>query len=143
MTDIVIAATQRQLDDAFAVRVAVFVEEQHIPREEELDDLDATAIHCVGYEASVPVATGRLVAAEGYGKIGRMAVIPSHRRRGLGRQVLDALEHAAAGRGLSFVKLSAQLSAAGFYDGAGYARIGDVYDEVGIPHIAMEKRLHP
>ena len=143
MTVIVIASTQRQLDDAFAVRVAVFVDEQHIPREEELDELDATAVHCVAYEGDVPVAAGRLVVSDGYGKIGRMAVLPSHRGGGVGRSVLEALEREAASRALPMVKLSAQLSAAAFYDRAGYTRIGDVYDEVGIPHIAMEKRLQP
>src|SRR5438477_321255 len=139
--EIVIARTADQRDDAFAVRIAVFVEEQQIPREEELDDLDASAVHCVGYDDGVPVAAGRLVAADGYGKIGRMAVLPTHRGHGIGRAVLDKLEREAASRGLPMVKLSAQLSAAGFYDRAGYERVGDVYDEVGIPHIAMEKRL--
>ena len=139
--EIVIAKTEQQRDDAFAVRIAVFVEEQQIPREEELDDLDASAVHCVGYDDGVPVAAGRLVVADGYGKIGRMAVLPSHRGRGIGRAVLDELEREASARGLPMVKLSAQLPAAGFYDRAGYTRIGDIYDEVGIPHIAMEKRL--
>jgi predicted GNAT family N-acyltransferase len=139
--EITVVSTPQQRDDAFAVRIAVFVEEQQIPREEELDELDASAVHCVGYDDGKPVAAGRLVTAEGYGKIGRMAVLPSHRGRGIGRAVLDELEREAASRRLPMVKLSAQLSAAGFYDRAGYARVGDVYDEVGIPHIAMEKRL--
>src|SRR5438270_7086251 len=112
--EIVIAGTPEQREDAFAVRIAVFVEEQQIPREEELDDLDASAVHCVGYDDGKPIAAGRLVVADGYGKIGRMAVLPSHRRRGAGRQVLDELEREAAARGLAMVKLSAQLSAAGF-----------------------------
>src|SRR6266487_7024734 len=94
--EIVIAETRQQRDDAFAVRIAVFVEEQQIPREEELEDLDASAIHCVGYDDGKPVAAGRLVAADGHGKIGRMAVLPSHRGRGTGRAVLDELEREAA-----------------------------------------------
>src|SRR5205823_9283735 len=128
--EIVIAKTQQQRDDAFAVRIAVFVVEQQIPREEELDELDASAVHCVGYDDGEPVAAGRLVAADGHGKIGRMAVLPSHRGHGIGRAVLDELEREAALRGLPMVKLSAQLSAAGFYDHAGYTRVADAYDEV-------------
>src|SRR5689334_12615347 len=120
--EIVIVRTPKQRDDAFAVRIAVFVEEQQIPREEELDELDASAVHCVGYDAGDPVAAGRLVVADGYGKIGRMAVLPSHRGRGIGRAVLDELEREALCRGLPLAKLSAQLSAAGFYDRAGYTR---------------------
>jgi predicted GNAT family N-acyltransferase len=139
--DVVITGTQQQRDDAFAVRIAVFVDEQQIPREEELDDLDATAVHCVAYVDGTPVAAGRLVVTpDGYGKIGRMAVLKQHRGTGLGAAVLAALEREGAARGLREFHLNAQLSARGFYDRLGYAADGDIYDEVGIPHIAMVKR---
>jgi predicted GNAT family N-acyltransferase len=140
---IAIVETPRQRDDAFAVRIAVFVDEQQIPREEELDALDDTAVHCVGYADGRPVAAGRLVLSDdaSYGKIGRMAVLASHRGTGLGAQVLAALEREGIARGLTEFRLSAQLSARGFYDRAGYVADGDIYDEVGIPHIAMVKRV--
>jgi predicted GNAT family N-acyltransferase len=77
---------------------------------------------------------------DGYAKIGRMAVLAPHRKTGLGGRILEALEREGASRGIRLFRLSAQLSARGFYDRAGYAPVGDVYDEVGIPHIAMEKR---
>ncbi|MDP9238248.1 MAG: GNAT family N-acetyltransferase [Chloroflexota bacterium] len=139
MIEVVIASTQQQREDAFAVRIAVFVDEQRIPRKEELDELDATAVHCVGYDDGVPVAAGRLVLGEGYAKIGRMAVLARRRGRGIGALVLDALERAGVARGVRSFRLSAQLQARGFYDLRGYAAVGEVYDEVGIPHIAMEK----
>jgi len=138
--DVFIARTDEQRDDALRVRIAVFVEEQGIPREEELDDADATAVHCAGYDGGVPVAAGRLVMGDGEAKIGRMAVLASHRGRGLGRAVLVALEREGAARGARLFRLSAQLHAAGFYERAGYLRVGEVYDEVGIPHVGMEKR---
>lgn len=138
---VVIAENDAQREDAFAVRIAVFVEEQQIPREEELDDADATAVHCVGYVDGAPVAAGRLVVNDGYGKVGRMAVLASHRGTRMGARVLDALEREGVARGLREFRLSAQLSARGFYDRAGYSADGDVYDEVGIPHIAMVKVL--
>jgi predicted GNAT family N-acyltransferase len=137
----VIASASRQREDAFAVRIAVFVEEQGISREDELDELDATAVHCVGYDERTPVAAGRLIVADGYAKIGRMAVLAGHRGRGIGAQVLEVLERAGVERGIRHFKLSAQLHAEGFYRSCGYTPVGDVYDEVGIPHIAMEKRL--
>ena len=140
-TDAVIVENAAQREDAFAVRIAVFVDEQQIPREEELDDADATAVHCVAYVDGAPVAAGRLIVGDGYGKIGRMAVLASHRGTGLGAQVLEALEGEGVARGLREFRLSAQLSARGFYDRAGYVADGDVYDEVGIPHIAMVKRV--
>lgn len=137
--DVIIVTTPRQREDAFAVRIAVFVEEQQIPREEELDDADDTAIHCVGYLAGTPIAAGRLVIGEGYGKIGRMAVLRQHRGEHYGARILESLEREGAARGLSEFRLSAQLSAKGFYDRAGYTPVGDIYNEVDIPHIAMIK----
>jgi len=139
---IVIVSTAGEREDAVSVRIAVFVVEQGIPREEEIDEHDDSAIHCVGYVAGVAVAAGRLVISdEGYGKVGRMAVLAAHRSRGLGRLVLDGIELEAARRGIALLKLSAQLRARSFYERAGYDAVGDVYDEVGIAHIAMEKRL--
>jgi predicted GNAT family N-acyltransferase len=139
--DVRIANTPERVEDAFAVRIAVFVVEQQIPRDEELDELDVTATHAVGYLDGVPVAAGRLVPGDGYAKIGRMAVLREHRGHGYGAAILEAIEREARAAGVPQVRLSAQLRAAPFYERAGYAREGDVYDEVGIPHVAMWKRL--
>jgi predicted GNAT family N-acyltransferase len=136
---VVIAGTARERDDAFAVRIKVFVDEQGISRSEELDDFDASATHCVGYVDGSPVAAGRLLLFDGYAKIGRMAVLASHRGSGLGALVLDALEREAVVRGVRHFKLSAQLHARGFYERCGYTAHSDVYDDVGIPHVDMEK----
>jgi predicted GNAT family N-acyltransferase len=141
MIDVRIAATPEERDDAFAVRIAVFVDEQGIPRSEELDEHDASAVHCVAYEGGRPIAAGRLVVADGYGKIGRMAVLRERRRAGIGALVLAALEREAAARGVPEIRLSAQLRARAFYERNGYTAAGGVYDEVGIPHIAMVKWL--
>lgn len=138
---LIICRTGAERDDAFAVRIAVFVEEQQIPKSEELDEFDASAVHAVGYLDDAAVAAGRLVPGDGYAKIGRMAVLQEHRGRGYGAAILSALEREALARGLRELRLSAQLHAAAFYERAGYRRAGDVYDEVGIPHVAMSKKL--
>ncbi|MBF6599506.1 MAG: GNAT family N-acetyltransferase [Dehalococcoidia bacterium] len=139
--DVVVARTPEERDAAFRVRIAAFVVEQRIPRAEELDALDATATHAVGYVDGKPVAAGRLVLDGMQAKIGRMAVLKEHRGRGYGTAILAALEREARARGLRRCRLSAQVHAAGFYERAGYTRLGDVYDEVGIPHVGMEKAL--
>ena len=141
MIEVLIVSTPQQREDAFAVRIAVFVDEQQIPAEKELDEQDAVAVHCVGYDDGTPIAAGRLLLADGNAKIGRMAVLASYRRTGIGAQVLEALESEGVARGVRHFKLSAQLHARSFYERYGYVAVGDVYDEVGIPHIAMEKLL--
>jgi YbgC/YbaW family acyl-CoA thioester hydrolase len=129
--------------DAQRVRTAVFVEEQGIAREDEWDAADATCLHAVAYNRlGQPVATGRLLAGgPGVGKIGRMAVHRVLRGTGVGREVLQALTSAARHRGDHTLRLSAQRTAEGFYRRLGYQPVGEVYDEVGIPHIDMEMRL--
>lgn len=125
------------------LRVAVFVHEQGVPRELEMDVHDPLARHVVVSNGlGQPVATGRLVShAPGVGRIGRMAVDRSLRGTGVGRQVLDALVDAARTRGDHAVVLHAQCHAQGFYARAGFEPEGEVYDEAGIDHITMRRSL--
>ena len=124
---------------AAPIRFAVFVGEQKVPPEIELDEMDETALHAVAFDAAGrPVGTGRLLAD---GKIGRMAVVPEMRRRGVGAQILEALVGEARRRGLAGVKLSAQVAAVGFYRAHGFVAEGEVYEEAGIPHRIMRRSL--
>jgi YbgC/YbaW family acyl-CoA thioester hydrolase len=129
--------------EAAAVRRAVFIDEQGIAVEDEWDEADAQAIHAVvSNPLGQALATGRLLSAgPGVARIGRMAVLRAMRGTGLGRRVLLHLMDAARARGDEVVRLSAQRSAEGFYQGMGFTAIGAPYDEVGIPHIEMEMRL--
>lgn len=128
---------------AKALRTAVFVREQRIPAEMAGDASDAMALHAVAFNRfGMPVATGRLLQpAPQVGQIGRMAVHQAVRGSGVGRSVLDALVDAARARGDTEALLHAQTSAMAFYARAGFSSRGDVFDEAGIPHIEMSRRL--
>ncbi|MDP3252742.1 MAG: YbgC/FadM family acyl-CoA thioesterase [Hydrogenophaga sp.] len=130
-------------DDAGAIRTAVFVQEQRIPKELEWDEADAVAVHAVAYNRlGRPVATGRLLpSAAGVGRIGRMAVDRTLRGSRLGRDVLFALMDAARARGDAELMLHAQQSAIGFYRRLGYQNRGEPFEEAGIPHQEMVIRL--
>lgn len=134
-------------EGASAVRRAVFIQEQGIDESEEWDDDDPKAFHVViRSRAGLNTATGRLILpksiqADLVGKIGRMAVIKSARSTGVGSLVLAALLNEAKRRGLERIDISAQVSAQSFYERAGFEPVGEVYDEVGIPHQAMRKTL--
>ncbi|MEX8194896.1 GNAT family N-acetyltransferase [Comamonas guangdongensis] len=131
--------------DAERLRMAVFVREQGVPREIEIDEFDPVARHVVLFNAlNQPVATGRLVSdAPGVGRIGRMAVDRSVRGGRWGRMVLDSLMAAARDRGDREIVLHAQRHAEAFYLRAGFAPVGEPYEEAGIPHITMRKVLTP
>ena len=129
--------------DATAIRCEVFVKEQHIPRELEWDEDDATALHAVACNRlGQAVATGRLLPSTGgVAKIGRMAVLRVLRGCGFGEQVLLALMAVARERGDREVVLHAQRSAEHFYAAHGYRPRGEPFDEAGIAHIEMTTTL--
>jgi YbgC/YbaW family acyl-CoA thioester hydrolase len=126
-------------EDAARVRTEVFVEEQKIPREDEWDEADHTALHAVLFNRlGMTLATGRLLQHEaGVGRIGRMAVNRILRGANYGRDILQALLKAAAERGDHEVMLHAQQSAIGFYSRLGFVPRGAPFDEVGIAHQEM------
>jgi YbgC/YbaW family acyl-CoA thioester hydrolase len=125
------------------LRMDVFVKEQGVPAEMEMDEWDPVCRHVVAVNhLGHCVATGRLITeAPGVGRIGRMAVSRELRGARVGRQVLDALVAAAQARGDREVVLHAQVHAQSFYARAGFVPEGQVYDEAGIDHITMRRVL--
>jgi predicted GNAT family N-acyltransferase len=116
--------------EAQPIREAVFVAEQGVPPEIELDDWDECSEHAIAYDrAGRPVGTGRLLPD---GHIGRMAVRSESRGSGIER---------ARARGMRRVALNAQTHAAPFYARFGFAVAGQAFMEAGIPHVAMEREL--
>lgn len=125
--------------DAMAVRHAVFVQEQHVPPELEMDDQDERCVHAVAYdESGTPVGTGRLLPDA---HIGRMAVLAAYRRDGVGSRLLSALVNEARRRKYMEVVLSAQLHALDFYARHGFVAEGEVYLDAGIQHVTMRHAL--
>lgn len=126
-------------DLACAIRFEVFVEEQQVPPDEELDEMDEKCLHALAFDQQgVAVATGRLLPD---GHIGRMAVRRSEREKGVGAAVLRALTEAAQARGFKEVVLGAQLHARGFYLKQGFVAFGKVFLDANIEHVMMKKAL--
>jgi len=123
---------------AVPIRFSVFVEEQGVPLEMELDQADADALHAVAFDDGEAVGTGRLLPD---GRIGRMAVLKAWRGRGIGGQILQRLMDRARERGDREVVLAAQVSASAFYRAHGFTEQGPEYLEAGIRHRDMRRRL--
>ncbi len=123
-----------------AVRVVVFVQEQHVPVDIEMDDRDALCMHVLARHKRRPVGTGR-IDIEKQGKIGRVAVLPEYRGRGMGKALMVALEAMAQRAGLGRVWVHAQVSAQGFYERQGYVAQGETFLEADIVHCRMTKPL--
>jgi len=127
------------------IRSDVFIAEQRIPAELEWDDADESALHAVVYNRlGQPVATGRLLQhGPGVAKIGRVAVHKVLRGSRVGARLMNELMDAARARGDHEAMLLAQRSAEAFYRGLGFTVRGDEFDEAGIAHIEMARRLDP
>jgi len=123
---------------AAPIRFAVFVEEQGVPIDIELDGQDVLSVHALVFDEDKPVATGRLLPD---GHIGRMAVLKDWRRRGIGALMLQSLMQRAKERGYTEVALSAQVQAVPFYRAHGFEAEGEEYLEAGIKHLTMKRRL--
>lgn len=122
------------------IRDTVFVEEQRVPIEIERDDIDPACIHVLARDADgAPIGTGRLSPS---GKIGRMAVLPGWRGRGVGRALLQQLIGHARNEGRRELVLNAQASAESFYALDGFLPVGERFEEAGIEHQAMRRVLN-
>lgn len=153
--EVSVIRTPEAMRDALGVRFRVFVEEQHVPIEEEVDAFDdrpgerEDVVHVLLRQAGEPVATARLLLghdgpdqqSEGYPHIGRVAVLAEHRGSGLGRVVMEALHEEARRRGARGTTLAAQLHAIPFYERLGYVARGPVYLDAGIEHRDMDLRF--
>ena len=138
---IVAIGTPGQMKAAHEIRRRVFIEEQNVPEEIELDEDDAHAFHALATLDGKPVGCGRFVEYGDHVKIGRMAVLANLRTSGIGREILEFLMREARERGYRRAVLHAQLGAEGFYLKNGYLAIGEVFEEAGIPHRKMERAL--
>ena len=124
---------------ATAIRHQVFVVEQQVPAEIELDEFDAVSLHALAHDAhGAAVGTGRLLPD---GHIGRMAVLQHARGAGVGAALLRALMEAARARGQREVMLNAQTHAMPFYEHFGFVAHGEEFDDAGIAHRAMRREL--
>ena len=131
------------LEDAFDVRVDVFVEGQDVAEDLEMDGKDEAARHVVAYDGDEAVGTARLRCPDpGVGKIERVAVREDYRGRGVGTALMDAVEALAREEGLERAVLHAQTRVEDFYDSLGYTRTSDeIFEDAGMPHVEMAKDL--
>lgn len=125
--------------EASPIRMEVFVQEQKVPLEEEVDAMDAVSDHAVAFDSTgAAIGTGRLLPD---GHIGRMSVRKLARGLGVGSAILRALVERARKRNLHAVALHAQTHARDFYVQHGFVAEGDAFDEANIPHILMRRNL--
>jgi predicted GNAT family N-acyltransferase len=146
-----VVSTAAEMAEALALRRAVFIEEQGVPEEIEIDEFDddparvTSAVHVLLRRGGTAIATGRLLldGHDGAAHIGRVAVRRDLRRQGHGRALMEALHDVARARGCAGIVLAAQTHAIGFYERLGYVARGEVFFDAGIEHRWMDLQLAP
>lgn len=141
MIEIKKVSTKEEMDQVFDIRREVFIKEQGVPEEIEMDELDAEAVHVLAVVNGVPAGCGRLLRIGNDAKIGRVAVRKDMRRMGIGDGICRLLISMARDSGAEKIIANAQLTAEGFYSKLGFVRDSDVFMEAGIEHVRMVRAV--
>ena len=144
--DVRIVETDAELNACIDLRRSVFVEEQGVPEDREIDGLDGEATHLLAWDG-YPVGTARIreyhpdEGDERVAKVERVAVEQSRRGEGIGRALMAHVEAYAADAGYDRIRLDAQVPVVEFYEHLEYTVTSEEFEDAGIPHRTMEKRL--
>jgi len=138
---VTIVQTREEFEACCAIRKTVFVEEQAVPLELELDEYDNAATHFLLRDGAVPLATARMLDKHGLAKIGRVAVLKEARGRGLGLVLMYSVLDEARRQGFAEAVLDSQTYAIPFYERLGFVAEGNEFDDAGIPHYLMRRLL--
>ncbi|KAB2337244.1 GNAT family N-acetyltransferase [Cytobacillus depressus] len=139
--EVKVVKNEQELQDAFSVRKTVFIEEQKVSEEEEMDQFDDTAVHFVQYDGNQPIGAGRFRTIDRVGKVERICVIKEKRKTGAGKAIMQKIEEYAKKHEIPVLKLNAQTHAIPFYSGLGYEIISEEFLDAGIPHRTMQKLM--
>ncbi|WP_026693468.1 GNAT family N-acetyltransferase [Peribacillus kribbensis] len=133
--------TEQELEKAYSIRKQVFVEEQKVPLEEEIDEYENDSIHFLLYADGIPAGAGRFRVLNGIGKVERICVLSSLRKKGSGKAIMAGIETYAKEQGITDLKLNAQTQAIPFYEKLGYRVASEEFMDAGIPHRTMVKTV--
>ena len=137
-TTAIICDYESRTKEICAIRYEVFIDEQNVPEELEIDGLDGEAKHVLAFVDEAPIGTGRILSD---GHIGRVAVLKKYRRQGSGKLIMKELIKWAQDMNLEKVWLSSQWHAHSFYLDLGFVCVGEIYKEAEIDHIKMYRAL--
>ena len=141
MSEMIISSvtTEAEREICYHLRHVVFVEEQGVPVELEIDEHDdKDAYHFLGLIDGEPAETARICVFGDKAKIQRVVVMKAFRGRNLGRQLMQHLmDFARANKLAPQIALDAQTYAVAFYESLGFETTGEEFDDAGIAHIHM------
>ena len=139
---------KEELDLGFALRIEVFVKEQNVPIELELDEKDYSenTVHIGYFDDDKLIGIARLIDLDkDVIHIGRVVIDKEYRGKGIGRKLIIGCENITKQilKKEIIIELSAQIQAEKFYESLGYNRINaKIYLDAGIEHVDMRKVIN-
>jgi predicted GNAT family N-acyltransferase len=129
--------------EALQIRKTVFVGEQGVPMDLELDDFDDSTTHYVGFTEEKPVTTARVLVTDDGDNwhIQRVATLAEVRGHGYAQKIMETIIEDAREAGVHTLDLGAQLTALGFYEKLGFVPEGEIFLDAGIEHRNMRLTL--
>ena len=129
--------TKKTLKQVFDIRKKVFIEEQKVPAEIEMDEFDETAEHFIAYLDKEPIGCGRIRYNNDFAKLERIAIIKNHRKKGYGTQLTNYLIQYCKEKKIRKIVIHSQRYVLDFYRRFGFKTVGEPFDEAGIKHVKM------
>ena len=128
----------KTINIAFKIRKEIFINEQNIPKNLEIDGSDKYAKNMILTIDNKPIGTGRLIEIDNKMYIGRIAILKEHRKKGYATKIINFLLDEAKNMGYNEVFIHSQLHAKEFYEKIGFKAFGEEFLEANIPHINMK-----
>lgn len=128
--------TKEELEQVFNIRKKVFIEEQNVPKDIELDEFDENAEHFIAYLEEKPIGCGRLRCND-FVKLERIAIIKEYRNKGYGTFLTEFLINYAKQKRSEGILIHSQAYIEGFYKKFGFRTIEEPFYEAGIKHVKM------
>lgn len=135
-----IVKNKKELNKVIEIRKNVFIEEQKVPLDLELDGLDSESEHVIAYLDDEPIGCAR-IRTNKHAKLERIAIIEKHRGKGFGRQLTDFLINYCKQKDFDEIRLHSQTYVSDFYKKHGFKIIGKSFYEAGIEHMEMYMKI--
>ena len=124
------------------LRRTVFIEEQNVPENEEVDGDDPDCDHILLTVSDIPVGAARLKYYNDFIKVQRVCVLKNYRGQGIGSKIINfIIRHVEKNDIRSSVRLGSQIHALEFYKRLGFIEFGEEYLDAGILHKDMEFQI--
>ena len=139
---IFLVKNKTDFEKTIKIRKQVFIKEQNVPEEIEIDGLDSESEHFIVYLGTEPIGSARIRADNNIVKLERIAIIHEYRGKGFGKQLTKFLIDYCTNKKYKEIHLHSQTYIADFYEKFGFIPIGKTFYEAGIEHIEMYKKIN-